>query len=174
MRARELRLATVVSALGLGLVATGAEAGTIPLPAVFASQVRALDRKTDVPILLPSRLPWSGRVPRLYPAAYTAGRGWVLSLAGAPRCGGASACFVASFAGRPGARLAKASNLRLPGGQAARYEPIRCGASCGPATLQFVYRGTVQTWKLEDPPSGGAAALGRLAASAIASGPRTG
>jgi hypothetical protein len=138
---------------------------------VFAKQIQALKRKTDVPILLPRALPGDPSQ-RLYASAWTVPRGWVLSLAGAPRCGGANACLLASFEGRRAGQLPRPANVRLPNGGRAYYKPITCGASCSPASLWFVHRGVLHAWQLKDPPPGGHAAVVRLAASAIAAGPR--
>ena len=150
--------------------ATAAAAAPIDLPALAAKQIRSLDSKTQVPILLPGRLPWSGA--KLYLDSWTSKQGWGLAVAAAPRCGGASACFVATFEATRATRLPGASNLRLKGGQRAFYVPIRCGASCGPASLWFVHSGVVYAWQLKEPPKGGKAAMGRLAEAAIAAGPR--
>jgi hypothetical protein len=161
-------LATAVAFVCLAVPAAGA--ASVDPAKVFAKQIEALNRKTTVPILLPRSLP--SPTARLYAGAWTVPRGWVLSLAGAPRCGGANACFLASFEGRRGGVLPRPSNLRLPNGDRAFYKPITCGASCSPASLWFVHRGVLHAWQLKDPPAGGRRAMARLAASAIAAGPR--
>ena len=171
MRALACGLA-VLAALVTVAASIAATRTSIDLPTVAAKQIRIIDRKTEVPILLPTRLPWSGRVPRLYPVAWTTPRGWGLSLAAAPQCGGATACFVASFEATRGGRLPARSNLGLAGGQRAYYLPIRCGASCAPASIWFVHERVLYAWQLKEPPKGGKAALARLAASAIDFGPR--
>ena len=64
---------------------------------------------------------------KLYLAGLHHPERWSVTIGAAPGCGNATACFVASFAGRRGAVLAR-PNLRLPGGQRARYrpDPVRC------------------------------------------------
>jgi hypothetical protein len=170
---RRLLAAAVLACLIVpaGIPAAGATNASVDPARVFAKQIAALNRKTTVPILLPRSLPGDA-TRRLYPSAWTVPRGWVLSLAGAPRCGGANACFLASFAGRRGGVLPRPANVRLPNGDRAYYKPITCGASCSPASLWFVHRGVLHAWQLKDPPPGGRAAVVRLAASAIAAGPR--
>jgi hypothetical protein len=162
----------VLAALVAGAASTAAIHSSIDLPTVAAKQIRIIDRKTEVPILLPTRLPWTGRVPRLYPVSWTTPRGWGLALDAAPQCGGANACFVASFEATHAGRLPAPSNLRLAGGQRAFYLPIRCGASCAPASIWFVHERVLYAWQLKEPPKGGRAALALLAASAIDFGPR--
>ena len=91
---------------------------------------------------------------KLYLAGLHHPERWSVTIGAAPSCGTATACFVASFAGRRGAVLAR-PNLRLPGGQRARYLPIRCGASCGPASISFLHRDVLYDWRLKEPPPGG-------------------
>ena len=147
-------------------------AETIELRKLFPGEIRRIAVPTSVPVLLPPTLPWGDVVPRLYFDGRTGKTRWSISIAAAPGCRNATACFVASFEGRRGAVLPRTPNLRLPGGQPAIYTPIRCGASCSPATLSFLHRGAIVTWRLKEPPPGGSRALGRLAAAAIAAGSR--
>ena len=97
---------------------------------------------------------------------------FTLEFAGAPHCGSANACFLASFQGTRGGKLPGKSNLELAGGQPAFYKGITCGASCSPATLWFLNRGVLYTWQHNDPPKNTKSVLARLAAQAIAAGPR--
>ena len=166
------------------LVLVAALAALLAVPALASStdsanvidalgkQIPTVDRQTTVPVLLPSKLPFAGKVPKLYPSGFGTRNAFALALSGAPHCGGANACFLASFEGKRGGKLPGKSNLRLAGGQAAFYKGITCGASCRPATLWFLYRGVLYTWQHKDPPKNTKAVLARLAAQAIAAGPR--
>jgi hypothetical protein len=138
----------------------------------FGRQIPAVDKKTTVPVLLPSLLPFAAKVPKLYPSSSATKNAYSLVFSGAPNCGGANACFLASFEGKRGGKLPGKSNLKLPGGQPAFYKGITCGASCSPATLWFLYRGVLYTWQHKDPPKNTKAVLAKLAAQAIAAGPR--
>jgi hypothetical protein len=158
--------------LTLAVPALGSSAGNADLLKVFAKQLPAVKRKTTVAVLLPTSLPFAAGVPRLYPTRYATKDGWRLVLAGAPNCGGANACFLASFEGSRTGKLLGRPNLRLAGGQPALYKPVTCGASCSPATLWFTYRGVLYTWQHKDPPRNAKAVLARLAAQAISAGPR--
>jgi hypothetical protein len=153
--------------VGLGAAADGTTAATLNVKARFPKEVGAVDRGTDIPVLLPRGLPADVTVRKLYLTGLHQPDRWSLVIADAPRCGTSTACFVASFAGRRGDLVAP-PNLSLPGGQPARYVPPRCGASCGPARLTFVVGDVVFEWRVKDPPAGGAAALSRLAGDAIA------
>jgi hypothetical protein len=150
-----------------GVAADGATATTLDVRARFSKEVAAVDRGTKIRVLLPRALPADETVRRLYLTGFHHPDRWSLTIAAAPRCGTSTACFVASFEGRRGMLVAR-SNVRLPGGQPARYVPPRCGASCGPATLTFVVGDVVYEWRVKDPPAGGAKALSRLAGAAIA------
>ena len=162
--------------VGSGATARGSTVSTsdstIRLRALFRDEIRSLAVRTAIPVLLPPTLPWRGAVPRLYLTVQAATPRWRVSVAAAPGCRNATACVVASFEGVRATALSRTPNLRLPGGQPAVYTPIRCGASCGPATLAFLHRGIVVTWRLKEPPRGGPAALARLAAASIAVGSR--
>ncbi len=158
-----------------GLLAVPALASTTQnadLLKAFAKQLPAVKHQTTVAVLLPASLPFAAKVPKLYATGSGNNNGWTLALAGARNCRGANACFLASFDAKRGGKLPGKSNLKLAGGQAARYKGITCGASCSPATLWFVYHGVLYTWQHKDPPANTKAVLARLAAQAIAAGPR--
>ena len=152
--------------------ALGATSGSADLLKVFAKQLPAVKKKTVVPILLPAALQFAAKVPKLYATGAGSKNAWALVLSGAPNCGGADACFLASFEGRRGGKLPGKSNLKLAGGQLAYFKDITCGASCSPATLWFVDKGVLYTWQHKDAPRNTKSVLARLAAQAIKAGPR--
>jgi len=149
-----------------------ASAGTIDLLKAFRAELPMVRRATRVPILLPHSLLLAGPAPRLFASGGAQRGGWVLTLAGDPRCGGANACFVASFEAQRGKGLPGRSNVRLTGGVRGLYQPIGCGASCSPASLWFVRGGVLYSWQVKDPPRTARSALVRMANEAIRAGPR--
>jgi len=163
---------TVALAATLAVPALASSTGSADLLKTFAKQLPAVKHKTTVPILLPASLPFAGKVPKLYPSGTGSKNAWSLELAGAPNCGGADACFLASLAAKRGGKLPGKSNLKLAGGQPALYKGITCGASCSPVTLWFTSGGVLYTWQHKDAPANTKAVLARLAAQAIAAGPR--
>lgn len=168
----------LVTALALAAVLTvsavAASAGSVDLPKIFSKQIAAINAKTSVPVLLPGSLPFAGKVPKLYATGGATARAWDLELAGAPNCGGATACFFASFDGKRGGALPRKANLRLSGGDPAVYQASSCGASCSPATLWFTHRGVLYTWSDKVLVAKNAkSVLAQLASEAIAAGPRT-
>jgi len=147
---------------------------SIDLLKAFRVQLPKIHRTTTVPVLLPRVLPLAGPERfRVYPTGGATRTGWDLELSAAPNCGFATACFVASFEGKRGGRLPLRSNLRLANGDPAVFHDISCGASCAPASLWFVHKGVLYTWQFKDPPPHGTRLImARLAAEAIAAGPR--
>jgi hypothetical protein len=91
--------------------------------------------KTKVPVLLPDRMPFDDI--ELFATGSGRTRGWDLELAGAPDCGGANACFVASFTAQRGGRPSGTRKVRLRGGRTGRFRPLSCGASCSPPSISW-------------------------------------
>ncbi len=150
-----------------------APATGIDLLKTFRTQLQAIRKKTSVPVLLPSSLPFAGKVPKLYATGTAGANHWLLDLSGAPNCNRATACFFASFEGSKGGKLPRKANLRLAGGDPAVFLASTCGASCSPATLWFTHAGVLYTWSDKVLVTNNAkSVLARLAAEAIAAGPR--
>jgi hypothetical protein len=170
------RVALILLVAVAAAEAQASAAGSIDLLETFKTQIANIRRATNLPILLPRSLIVAGTPPRRVFAAGGPDRGgWVLTLAGAPRCGGANACFIASFDARRGKHLPEPANVRLVGGTPGFYLPIGCGASCSPASLWFVRGGVLYSWQVKDPPAGARAAraaLIEMANEAIRAGPR--
>lgn len=120
------------------LFAAPARAATFELPKLFSKQVRAIKAKTNVPVLLPQRYRYERR--RLYPSGSARRGGWTLDLGAAPRCGGATACFVASFTAWRRERPHFRRRVRLVGGRTGYFKPTTCGASCSPPAIEWRWR----------------------------------
>jgi len=116
-------------------LAAPASAKTYDVPAELGDVVLAVDAKTRVPLLLPDRMPYEDTT--LYPSGSGRRRAWSLSLAAAPDCGGATACFVAEFSARRGARPYGTRKVRLAGGRTGWFKPLSCGASCSPPSISW-------------------------------------
>jgi hypothetical protein len=125
---------------------------------------------SGVPVLVPDRiaLDYGGKV-------YASGRGgrtsWSLSLSlsGVPRCGGATACFLAGLSGRRGGQPSFARQIKLRGGVTGYYKALSCGGSCSPPAVQFVRAGVLYQIQAKVP--GGKADLVAAANSALRAGP---
>jgi hypothetical protein len=166
-----LPLLALVALLALAAVAY---AKTYDVPASLGSALDRTRAKTSLAILLPSKLAldYSGRT-------YASGGGgrtsYDLSLAGAPSCGGADACFLVSFSAKRGGAPDFRREVRLRGGRIGYFKPLSCGGSCSPPEIQWRSRGSLYTIQAKIPDSSDAAAQKRLVAaanSAIGAGPR--
>jgi hypothetical protein len=172
-----MRRATLLFSVALATVVAGtavaaSSSNSVNVLKVFRTQIASIKKTSTVPVILPASLPFAGKVPKTYAVGRGTKSSWVLVLARAPNCGGANACFLASFDALRGAKLPGKANLRLAGGQPAFFKDVTCGASCSPATLWFVYHGVLYTWQHKDPPKNARAVLAKLAAQAIKAGPR--
>jgi hypothetical protein len=128
----------ILPALAAFLVlAAPAEAKTVDhdLPAAFADVLPVVAAKTRVPVLLPETMPYDDV--KLFASGSGRRRAWSLDLGAAPDCGGATACFVASFSARKGAKPYGQRKVRLRGGRTGWFQPLSCGASCSPPSISW-------------------------------------
>ena len=168
---RALCAAAAALAVGVALAAA-APAASLDLLAAARPTLPKIKRATRVPVILPGRLLLGGPLRRVYVSGGGSRSAWLLTVGAVPRCGGATACFVASFAADAGKRLPRRANVRLRGGVRGLYRPISCGASCSPASLWFVRGSVLYSWQVKDPPRPVRASLIRMANAALAAGPR--
>ena len=77
---------------------------------------------------------------------HRAARSWAMGLDAAPDCGGANACFVASFTGERGGDAVR-RHARAPARRAAAASSRRCscGGSCAPPQIQWKMGSTLYT-----------------------------
>ena len=88
-------------------------------------------------------------------------------------CGGATACFIASFSGKRGGTPSGPQRIELARGRVGRFKPLSCGGSCAPPTIEWKERGA--TFRIEAKVGTEATerrVLKRMANSAIRKGPR--
>jgi hypothetical protein len=169
LRASLLTLAATAVAVVAPLGA--AQAKTYDLPAIAAKQITKIDARSSVPVLLPDHLAidYPGK---LFVSGGTSDSGWHLEFDGAPDCGGATACFLASVTAETGGRPGFKRTVKLAGGVTGYYKPLTCGGSCSPPVIQFVRGGVLYEIAAKVPGK----ALKRLttaANEALAAGPRT-
>ena len=172
---RRLALGGALVGLALGPSAVGAPApakATVDLLAAARGEIRAVKRTTGVPVLLPRTLLLVERPRAMHVSGQGARRSWVLVVEAVAGCGGANACFVASFEAQRGKALPLPANVRLAGGVRGAYLASRCGASCAPASLWFVRGGVLHAWQVKYPRRPARASLVRMANQALAAGPR--
>jgi hypothetical protein len=165
MRALAISVATLL------LFPAAASAKTIDLPELFANVLPKVKEKTTVPVLLPQRYRSDSR--KNFPTGSGAENSYTLSIAAARNCGGATACFVADFAAKRGARPSFKRKVRLAHGRTGHFKPLSCGASCSPPMLEWRQNGVLYWIQAH---AGTASQekrrLVRMANSAIRHGPR--
>jgi hypothetical protein len=167
------RLALVIVLAGsLAATAFGAPPPrNVNLLQTFGGRLTQVRQVTTLPILLPRTMPLGGAY-RLYADGTATRHSYSLSLAAAPGCHGANACFVAEFDGQRSGKLPGKSNARLAAGDPGLYHPIGCGGSCSPASFWFTHAGVLYSTQVKDLPKGDRAILIRMANQSIAAGPR--
>jgi hypothetical protein len=163
-----LRLRLLPAALGaLAAAAPAASARPYDLRTELGPRLAKVADRTGVPVRVPARLAldFAGAT---YASGSGSRRSYELALAGAPDCGSATACFLASFTGERGGHPAFRRRIALARGITGYYKPLSCGASCSPPMLQWVQRGVL--YGIQAKVEGDArAALVRAAGSAIRS-----
>ena len=130
-----LTSAALVALIAAAAAPAAASARSYDVPAQFAKVLPRVKAHTRVPVLLPDRMPYEDA--KLYASGSGHRRAWELSLAAAPGCGGATACFVASFWAQKGGRPSGTRRVTLRGGRVGWFRPLSCGASCSPPTISW-------------------------------------
>jgi hypothetical protein len=150
-----------------GGVSFAASSGkTVDLPAILAVQI-AKAKRSGVRVLIPSRIDAGLPASHLYASGGANAAGYDIQLAAVRDCRDSSACFVAEFWGGAG-RLDVDDRVALSKGITGRYRASSCGASCAPATIEWLEFGARYMIQF----TGSRTALVTLADSAISAGPR--
>jgi hypothetical protein len=131
--------------------AVPAFAASPKIPTLFAHQIRAVKRDRRAPaILLPTSIPigYVGRhAPQhvhLYAGGGPSGAGYDLQVGAVPKCGGADACFIASFSAKKGGKIYPGfTTVTVPGASRAQYHGLLCGASCSQPQIEYIVHGVL-------------------------------
>ena len=136
---RSIPLALVL----LAVAAVPAQAArTVNVPSALERPLAAAHAHTALPILLPDAITLDIRPhQRFYVSGGATKRAWDFEIAGAPHCGGATACFLASFTGERARTLGSKPNVRLVQGIPAHFQPLSCGGSCSPPSITWLVGG---------------------------------
>jgi hypothetical protein len=163
----------VALAAALLLPAPAAAAPVVSLPHVFRRVLPGVRARAGIPVLVPARADFGVAEGRL-DATGGAHRGsYDLELGAVPHCGGADACFLASFTAGRATRLGQTVNVRLARGLTGHFDPGSCGASCAPPEISWLERGVRYSIQARLASRGGVrAGMVALADSAIRAGAR--
>ena len=146
----------------------------VDIPPAFSAVLPQVAHTAHIAVRLPARADLDIGRRQLYATGGAKRTSYDLELASASRCGGANACFVASFTARRAKSLGERSNVRLAHGLRGVYRPLSCGASCSPPSIAWRQRGVrydVQI-RISAAKDRERAAMIALANSAITSKPR--
>jgi hypothetical protein len=141
------------------------------LPGVLTDTVAEVKQQTPLPILAPSN--FYSDFDELHPYGSGDKKSYDIGVAAAPYCGGANACFAASFSAIKGGTPYGRGKVTLTKGRHGRYQPLGCGGSCSPPSISWKERGVTYTIqaKVVGKPSD-RALLVKMANEAIRQGPR--
>ncbi|MGA3362925.1 MAG: hypothetical protein ABSD82_12945 [Solirubrobacteraceae bacterium] len=167
MSARRVAALGLLVGLLFGVAAFAAAYVNVDLSTKLAPEI-ARAENGKVAVLVPSTIRADVAASHLYGSGGATAGGYDIRLADAPGCDDGTACFFAEFEGGPQTRLAGTS-VALARGVRGTFAPIRCGASCGPASIQWRERGALYSVQYV---LGSRASMIALADSAIDSGPR--
>jgi hypothetical protein len=161
-----MRRSLPLALLLLAVLAPAASARTIDVPKRFATQLERAHAQTQVPILLPQTM--RSDFSRFFPEGRATASAWRFDLGAARRCNQATACFIAEFKGVRDGRPSGKRTIRLSRGRTGYFQPLSCGASCSPPSIEWRERSTLYSIQAKV----GKRELVRMANSAIRNGPR--
>ena len=141
------------------------------VPELVEKPLIAVNKATKLHVLLPTRITTEHK--RLFSAGSGRARSYRFEIGAVRNCHSATACFVASFRARRGAKPSNPRKVTLLGGRRGYFRPLSCGASCAAPSLEWVQDGVLYTIEAKlGTKRTERKILVRLANSAIANGPR--
>jgi hypothetical protein len=141
------------------------------VPDLVARPLAAVKKATSIDVLLPSQ--FTSDLPKLYSEGRGRGGTYRFEVGGVRHCGGAQACFIASFRAKRGGKPSNPRKVALKHGRRGYFQALRCGASCAPPSIEWVQDGVLYTIEGKfGTKKSERRVLTRLANSAIGKGPR--
>jgi hypothetical protein len=118
------------------LVTVPAFAKVRNIPALLGAKLSQLTASTPLPVLLPQTLPfdYGGK---LYASVSGGQKRWSVAIAGAPNCGGATACFIGDILATKNGKYANKVKVTLTDGKPGYFRGLSCGGSCSPPSIEF-------------------------------------
>ena len=127
----------------LAPASASAAAFVYDVPELVAKPLIAVKKGTEIPVLLPSRM--TTEFKKLYSAGKGRATRYEFEIGAVRNCHSATACFVASFRARRGAKPSNPRKVTLRGGRRGYFRPLSCGASCAAPSLEWVQDGVLYT-----------------------------
>ena len=113
------------------------------VPDLVERPLKAIKKGTSIDVLLPST--FRSDRPKLYSEGRGRGGSYRFDIGAVRHCGGANACFIASFRAKRGAKPTNPRKVKLGRGHRGYFQPLRCGASCAPPSIEWVRKGVLYT-----------------------------
>lgn len=141
------------------------------VPDLVERPLKAINKATSIDVLLPSQ--FTSDQPKLYSEGRGRGGTYRFDIGAVRHCGGANACFIASLRAKRGGKPSNPRKVKLNRGHRGYFQPLRCGASCAPPSIEWVRAGVLYTIEGKfGTKKTERRVLTRLAKSAIGRGPR--
>jgi hypothetical protein len=141
------------------------------VPDLVERPLTQIKKATSIDVLLPSQ--FTSDRPKLYSEGRGGRRSYRFDIGAVRHCGGANACFIASFRAKRGGKPTNTRKVDLKRGRQGYFEPLSCGASCAPASIEWVDDGVLYTIEGKfGTKKSERRVFTRLANSAILKGPR--
>jgi hypothetical protein len=162
--------AALAVALTLTIVSSATAAQQVDVPQALGS-VLSGTRSSRIPVLLPGTAKLDVKSSqRLYPLVLVTPTAYSLTLSPVKDCT-ADACFLADFSAANGRPLGyTTTNVALANGQRGYFRALSCGASCSPASIQWIEKGV--RYEIQANALGGKREFVAMADSAIRAGDR--
>jgi hypothetical protein len=136
------RIALLTGLFALLLPATASAASYVyDVPHLVGKPLKAVKNATRIPVLLPSRLTTEHR--KLYSQGKGRANRYEFTVGAVRGCGTSTVCYVAGFRARRGGTMGSGRKVALATGLRGVFQRSRCGASCGPASLEWVQDGVL-------------------------------
>jgi hypothetical protein len=164
----------IIALIAVAAVAAPAIAASdsVNVPRKFKKLIPKVTEKSDLPVLLPSKLRAYGAPSRVFGHGGATRNSYGLELGFGKDCNGANACFVAAFFATRGAKPDFKTKVKLTDGHTGYFKPITCGASCSPAVIQWRQHHALYEIQYKPASKNEKRAMARLANSAIEHGAR--
>jgi hypothetical protein len=138
------RLFLLTTVLALLAPATASAATYIyDVPDLVERPLTAIKKGATIDVLLPSQ--FTSDQPKLYSEGRGRGGAYRFDIGAVRHCHGANACFIASFRAKRGGKPTNPRKVTLKRGHKGYFQPLRCGASCAPPSIEWVRKGVLYT-----------------------------
>ena len=134
---RRIALLTALVAL-LVPAAASAASFVYDVPQLVKRPLIAVNKGSDLPVLLPSRLTTEHR--KLFSSGMGSKNRYEFEIGAVRNCHSATACFVADFRARRGGKPS-GKKVKLAKGTTGYFHPTSCGASCASPGMEWVQHG---------------------------------